>query len=349
MTKLLKENFEKKFFKIVKTRNIKKIEHFLSNSNFNSFSLEYKQSVLDYFVYSDYKFPDFTLAKWALHTNITGLIGNVHENANRPLRLAAQYNTNYTKYLLTCPTLQKKADINETNDGSSALLEAIKTKNLSLVQFLTTSPDLETKARIDLADNDFDDPLCKACEVNDINIVKYLLTNHELYTNLEDFNPSIYLTKFDYNSIRKIILRDNLELFTFIVEEKLVDILPDLHNWFCTAVIVDAKNITTYLEKFFIHKPDLLKLQYNDHSLFYAIAQVNHYSRMHQHSYLHSILEQGEIVLTPEEVEKMHWFYVYNENNTCIKLSTLMEKYQQKHNFEQKFPPKNIIEKKIKI
>lgn len=345
---LIKEKFEKQFFKVVKTRSIKNIEKFLSTSKFDTFSLEYRQSVLDYFVYSDYKYPDFKLAKWALHTNITGLIGNIHENADRPLRLAAQFNVNYVKYLLTCTTLTEKANINTTNDGSSALLEAIKTNNINLVQYLTTSPELEIKAKIDIADEAFNDPLCKACDVNDTDIVKFLL-NQQLYPHQKDFNPATYLTKFNYHAIRKIISHDNLELFKFIIEEKLFDVTLDLHNWFCSAIIADAKAIATYLEDFFTIKPDLAKMKYKEHSLFVAVAQTNHYSCIQNHSYLHSMLDKGGLELTPEEIDKINRFYVYHDKNNATKLSIIMEKYQQKNDLEKKFPPKNLIDKKFKI
>lgn len=351
-TKVL-EAFEKKLHSVIKKKSIEKLENFLLTSLFPTFSEDYKQSVMDFLVFSEYQSEHFELAKWALTTKKIGLIGNIHENADRPLRLASFFNTPFAKYLLTSPDLAEKADINRTNDGSSALLQAIKSHNLEFVQYLTTSSELTINARLDLATQVFDDPLCQACNVNATEIVKFLLSE-ACYLNPDIFNAKLNIARFNYDAVKKIVLRDNVELLQYVLENKLVDIDGDLHYWFCNALTSDSVNIATYLEKRFPQKPDLMTLQYNNQSIFVRIASFNHNYRMKTHSYLTSMLENPNFSLCEEDMKAIENLYVYqnhdsNHNTTTAKLSSIMEIYQQKHAFESKFPPKNISEKKLKI
>ncbi len=340
------KEFEEEFYKIVKENSIEKIEHFLLNSQFKTFSKKYKQSLMDYFVCGGYK--NETLAKWALTNDSIGVKGDIHENCDRPLRLATKFNTEFAKYLLTSPELSERADINATNDGSSAILDAIKTNNLKFVKYLLTSPDLKVKARLDIAESEFNDPLCKACNEDRTAIVKYLLRD-EHYPNQEVFNPIKNLTRFEHGSIYKVIGNDNLELLKFIVKNKLLDIKANLNSWFCNAVISDSRKVASYLEEFFEVKPDLTQLKYKGKNLFFFVAQANHYSRMHEHSFLQLMLGLKKEAFTPKELEEMNHFYVYSENDSSQKLIDIIDIYYEKINMEKNLVSKTITKETSKI
>lgn len=341
-----KKEFEEVFYKISEENSIEKIEKFLLTSKLKTFSQEYKQSVMDDLACRGYK--NEKVAKWSLIKGCLGVRGDIHENCDRPLRLAVKLNTEFAKYLLTAPELVERADINATNDGSSAILNAIEKDNLEFVKYLVSSPELEVRARLDMADSEFHDPLCKACEEDRTEIVKYLLSD-ECYPEWEVFNSIKNLTRFDYSSILKIIGNDNLELLKFIVENKLLDIKINLNTWFCNAVIRDSRKVASYLEEFFAAKPDLTKLKYKDKSLFFCVAQANHYSRTHNHSFLQLMLGLKKEAFTPAEREEMSHFYVYSENDSAKKLIDVIDIYYEKINMEKNLVSKNITKEKSKI
>lgn len=155
-----KKEFEALFSKSIEEKNFALLQKSFAMDFFVSSTTSYKQSCMDYLVTSGYKNEAF--AKWSLTNTEMGLRGDIHENADRPLRLAAKFNTEFAKYLLTSPELTEKANINQTNDGSSALLDAIQANNLEFVKYLLTSEDLPKKANIYRKNKD--NPYLKAGE-----------------------------------------------------------------------------------------------------------------------------------------------------------------------------------------
>lgn len=316
-----KKDFEVLLYKAIEKNSVKILQKALKMDFFVNASIKYKQSCMDYLVTSGYKSE--ALAKWSLTNTEIGLIGDISENANRPLRLAAQFNIEFAKYLLTSKDLKKRANINATNDGSSALLEAIKKGNLDFVKYLLTSPELSQKASLHKAKNRFNDPLCKACDTNQNEIIKYLLTS-------KDLKKPANISKFDYEALGHIFHEDNIEIFNFLIENNFIDIEKNKTQYFIKAIISDAKNIVSKIEEYFDIKPNLNELKYQEKSLFYHLAARAHYERK-THSYLNEMLEKNHYIPTLEEKKEMSHFYIYdNEKKPLQAFLKLIEVYEEK-------------------
>lgn len=348
MQKINQKQWETEFYNLLKTCSPTVLEEFLKNSGYQNFNKNYQQSVMDHLVCQGYKNAiNEDLAKWALTTTSQDIKGNIHENADRPLRLASQFNVNFAKYLLTSVDLQEKADINATNDGSSALLSAIKSKNLAFIKYLMTSSELKEKAKINVDNKEYNDPLCKACEINDTEIIKYLLSN-EAYSTQSNLTPQLNLARFSFASINKIIHNNNVDALDFIISNKLINIKSHLHDFFCTAVKSDCVNIANYLEQFFETKPNLRTMKDNNNSLLFSIIQRNHYSRIHNHSYLNSMLKDALDILSPDEIEKCQDFYIYDEN-TSVPIKKFLNRNMQKQELEALLPVNHFKKTKRKL
>lgn len=167
----LKDAFERKMHQAIETENFNQLREAFSMDYFINGTNYYRQSCMDYLVTIGYKHESF--AKWSLTTNEIGINGNIHESGDRPIRLAAKFNTNFAKYLLTSPDLKEKANINYQNDGSSVLLEAIEAGHFEFVKYVLNSPELSVNATLHGAKQPYHDPLVKACENNQDEMVKY--------------------------------------------------------------------------------------------------------------------------------------------------------------------------------
>jgi ankyrin repeat protein len=342
MSKLDKEQkakFELQCDKAMEADDLDKLKEILNTDFFINAPIKYKQSCMDYLVAIGYKHEK--IAKWALTNNELGIRGNIHENANRPLRLAAQYNVKFAKYLLTSPELEKKAKIDATNDGSSALLCAIEKGNFEFVKYLLTSKELPKKASLHKGKKSFDDPLCKACEKNQTQIIKYLLTSQEIKNKAD-------ISKFDYAALLSIIYHDNLEIFNFFIDNKLIDIESKKEDLFAKAVIADSRNIVNKIESYFEKKPQITELSYRKTSLFYQIAACAHNSRLERHSFLYEILERTNFLPTEEEKQKMNHFYMYKDNEPAKPFSEYLAIREEKINLENSLK-NNPSNNKLKI
>lgn len=81
-------------------------------------------------------------------------------------------------FLLQHPTIKNTFDIHEDKDN--ALFIACASSNMTMIDFLLTSPDLPENSNINAVSSNGQTPLICACRSGDINIVKMLLTNNKL-------------------------------------------------------------------------------------------------------------------------------------------------------------------------
>lgn len=320
-----KEKFEALLSKAIEEDNLELFKQSLQMSFFKQSPMKYKQSCLNHAVALGYKSEN--IAKWSLTNTELGFIGDITENANRPLRLAAKLNVNFAKYLLTSSELTKKANIDATNDGSSALMSAIETGNFEFVKYLLTSPDLTRKASLHKGKKEFDDPLCKACTKNQTQIIKYLLTS-------QDIKNKADISKFDYEALFAIVNQNNIEAFNFILDNNLIDIDAKKEEIFIKAVIADSRAIVEKVETFFEIKPQILDMKDRNKSLFYQLVARSHYGRIERHSFLYDILENTNFLPTEGEKEQMSHFYMFRENQPVQPFSEYLKIREEKINLE---------------
>ncbi len=341
------KQFEKNFYSVVKENNLELLEFFLLNSDFPKYSQSYKQSVMDYLVYNGHKFPNFDLPLWSLTNDYMGVNGNIHENADRPLRLAASLNVPYAKFLLTSNKLKEHANINETNDGSSAILNAIQSENLDFVKFLLTSKELKIHAKLNISDKPFNDPLCKACEGKNNDILEYLLSE-EAYVNQDGFSPVENLQRFQNETFKKLIRQDNKDMIQKILQSDILDIKENGYDFLCQAITIDARKTTDYLSDFLNIPVDLMNMRYKDKSIFFHIAHTAHNSRIPKHSFLHEILENPNFSISYEEIDDIDSLYHYGEIQT-EKLMAYIERFEKIHNMDKVLQSKEQLHKKLKL
>lgn len=114
------------------------------------------------------------------------LHANIHENEDRPLRLAIKRGTfEQVEFLCCSPLLKEHANINGTWESCNAFLNACEEGTLECVQFLLTSPKLKEPANLHYHDKYGYNGLFEACRKGRLDIVRYLLTSPDLPQKLD--------------------------------------------------------------------------------------------------------------------------------------------------------------------
>ena len=172
------------------------------------------------------------------------LKADIHENADRPLRLAlSQKNLKYVEYLCCSPELNEHAHYIKSHN-EIPFLKACAEGTVEMVQFLLTSPKLKENVSIHMKDEYGNTGIFEACRNNKLDIAKYLLTSPDLkekatitnkcatwaaskgYIEVVRylcFSPDLK-TKIDINEIGDSCLRsacesNDLKMLKFLVEE----------------------------------------------------------------------------------------------------------------------------------
>lgn len=109
------------------------------------------------------------------------LNANIHENEDRPLRLAIKRGTfEQVEFLCSSPLLKEHANINGTWESCNAFLSACAEGTLECVKFLLTSPKIKNPANLHYHDKHNYNGLFEACRHGKLDIARYLLTSPDL-------------------------------------------------------------------------------------------------------------------------------------------------------------------------
>lgn len=169
---------------------------------------------------------------------------DIHENADRPLRLALiQKDLKYIEYLCCSHELTEHAHYIKS-ENELPFLKACSEGTVEMVKFLLTSPKLKEHVPIDIADGYENTGIFEACRNGRLDIAKYLLTSSDLekkatitnncatwaaskgYLDVVRylcFSPEIE-TRIDINEIGDYCLRsacqnNDLQMMKFLMEE----------------------------------------------------------------------------------------------------------------------------------
>ena len=170
---------EDKYLNDCEDDNLEGVKLFLNHEYFNARDKRYQQFALDEGLCRSTS-KGMNVMRYLLTSPDLPLHADIHENADRPLRLAIKRGTfEQVEYLCSSPELKDHAII-KGNGNESAFIEACSEGTIECVRFLLTSSKLKIKADIKEIDNQKRDGLFHAISGLNLPVIKYLLTSHEL-------------------------------------------------------------------------------------------------------------------------------------------------------------------------
>jgi ankyrin repeat protein len=235
------KNLEQEYINACRDNNLEKVKDILHGEYFKLYPK--KQHFLNEGLVTACR-TGFDVMCYLLSSPELPLKADIHENADRPLRLAfIQKDLKYVEYLCCSPELAEHSHYIKSHD-EIPFLKACAEGTVEMVEFLLTSSKLKENVPIHIEDEYDNTGIFEACRNNRLDIVKYLLTSPDLkekatitnkcatwaaskgYIDVvrylcfsPDIEKRIDINEIGDSCLRSACERNNLNMFKFLIEE----------------------------------------------------------------------------------------------------------------------------------